>query len=389
MSAVTSVNVYDVDVAGLPVLLQHPEVLWVQARSDLRRIYALAGDILAALGKDRSLSGKGRSQQEDIALATAWMRAYGTSDLVVVNSELLHPIILTGLARLAHRAEVNLWLLHKPPISDTVHKRIKKLSTAVDTYDNVPQPTEKKDCSEVEESDPSCALAPRADFPSFLAALDALPSQPRSQMERVFFDQHDQVAADLSAAQCTLHAGREATTSLLCRAPSDDELIAGIRGLQVAAWHQDVFVDVDLNVLLTSEERPTITHEQADQCLAAYRQPHRAIAVALTMRHIGIDRVAELTIADTNAAGDITIDGATLPSNHNLQCAIRAQRLLRIATGAADTDPLLDYAPARLATFVNNAAVDLGIRAAGRRIERRSDQTRWLKSLGITVCTMP
>lgn len=368
---------------------QQPRALWVQARPDLRRIYTLAGDILAALGKDRALSGKGRNQQQDVTLAAAWLNASGISDLVVQNSELLHPIILTGLARLASNAGTTLWLLHQPPISDAVHRKIARLSSRTGTYDEVPQRAHTSDDQDEPSQHEPQPPIPLADFPLFLAALDSMPVKARNHTQQLFFQQRHESAIDFANTACVPSTAQQAMTTLLCAALPDEVLIPRIRGLQVAAWHRETFVDVDLNVLLASEERPTIPYLEADGLLVGYRQPHRAIVVALTMRQIGIEDVANLTIAEACEEGNIAINGTQLPSTPNLRCAVRAQRFLRIADGAQGSDQLLNYAAKSLSTFVNDAAQDLGIRAAGRRIKRQTDQTRWLKSLGIKIESIP
>jgi hypothetical protein len=38
-----------------------------------------------------------------------------------------------------------------------------------------------------------------------------------------------------------------------------------------------------------------------------------------------------------------------------------------------------------VARFVNDATADLGLNIAGRRVERQTDPTAWLKRLGITL----
>lgn len=389
MSSVISVNVHEVEVAIPPEGRSRPAVVWVRARPDLRRIYTLAGDILAALGKDRALSGKGRNQQQDVGLASAWMNASGTTDLVVQNAELIHPIILTGLVRLAAKAQTTLWLLHAPPIGDAVYRKIARLATEVGTYADVPQPVNDACVPESEAVRASGVPVPRADFPLFLTALRHLPTSERFRAEQLFHEQRHEFDHRIAEGADARDAARRSMTTLLTAALADGELIPCIRGVQVAAWHREIFVDVNLDVLLTSEERPTIPKEQADELLVRYRQPHRFIAVALTMRQLGIDPIAGLTLKETTEEGDIVIEGTHLPATSDLRCAVRAQRFLRFAEGAEDEDPLLNYAAKSLTTFIRDAAHDLGIQAAGRRTERQINEIRWLKSLGIKIESIP
>lgn len=235
MSSVISINIHECEVASPPEGRSGATVLWVRARPDLRRIYTLAGDVRAALGKDRTLSGKGRNQQQDVGLASAWMTASGTTDLVVQNAELIHPIILTGLARLAASAQTTLWLLHAPPISDAVHKKIARLATEVGTYADVPQPVNVACIPESDAARNPGVPVPRADFPLFLAALRHLPTSERFRAEQLFYEQRHEFDHRTAKGADARDAARRSMTTLLTAALADEELIPCIRGVQVAA----------------------------------------------------------------------------------------------------------------------------------------------------------
>jgi len=126
-------------------------------------------------------------------------------------------------------------------------------------------------------------------------------------------------------------------------------------------------------------------HPPASTWLLSYRQPQRAIATALTIRGIDLDDIAALTLHDVQADGTIgsppLIDDPTDAS----RLAARAQRRLRELQGATDADGLLCPDAKTLARFVNDATADLGLNIAGRRVERQTDPTAWLKRLGITL----
>ena len=92
--------------------------LWFSVRPNLRRVYAVAGDILAGMGVRIDIGGKGRNQSDDVRLAAAWLRAYGVRDLVAVDAERLDPHVLRSVVRLAEAAGLDLWLLHRPPTPD-------------------------------------------------------------------------------------------------------------------------------------------------------------------------------------------------------------------------------------------------------------------------------
>lgn len=116
-------SVYAVDIEQQPITLPGGpfpagSATWVQVRPNLRRLHVLAGDIMAGYGKRHDLSGKGRNEHEDIAHAVAWLQAYGSPALVVVDAQWLHHLILRRLVQLAQDADVELWLLHRGERTD-------------------------------------------------------------------------------------------------------------------------------------------------------------------------------------------------------------------------------------------------------------------------------
>lgn len=385
--------VHDVDITGIHVTdrcwRQEGDPVWVTIRPNLRRVHVLAGDILAALGKTRDVSGKGRNESEDVLLAAAWLAAHHTKDLVLVGVELLHPRILHSATTLAATARVDLWLLHRPPMTDIVHRAIRRRSTAVATFEEVPQ---------LFQPLPSAAsvlglpAVPNHDFHLFAAAVIA-------ELE----------PTDADAVLCVLHSGIASAideiviagdprtgvinslTHLVRAAPERAELVTGIRAIQVAAWNHDLHVSVDLTQLLNSEERPRVSPENATQALLSYRQPYRTLAWTLAHHQVGVDEASRLPISAADDSGSTittTVGALTVPAQ--LTSAVRAQKALRHHAGAPLEMPLLPYTAKTLGYALTDAANDLGLPAHGRIAERHSLAPQaWLKKLGITIRTLP
>ena len=166
---------HDVDINGLRVsaAIWHADgdPVWVSVRPNLRRIHVLAGDILETLGRTRDVSGKGRNESEDVQLAAAWLGAHRTTALVLVDAQRLHPRILHSVTKLAATANVDLWLLHRPPMTDIVHRAIRRRSTATATFEEVPRPSEPYAVATA----PALGLpeVPNHDFHLFAAAVNA------------------------------------------------------------------------------------------------------------------------------------------------------------------------------------------------------------------------
>lgn len=364
--------------------------LWVDVRPNLRRIHVLAGDILAGLGKRRDVGGKGRNESEDVLLASAWLRAHRVADLVVVNAQLLDPRILLSLTKLAVSAGCDLWLLHRPPVSDTVQRAITRRADDVGSMDGVPVPAQPAANG---PRDVAADLAvPHHDFHVFAAAVQR--QMPPADAQVVMTDYA--VAADQAARRIATSTDAIASTAgplaeVIRAAPGDARLIAEVRGVQVAAWHHDVHVSVDLPHLLNSEERPRVSVEAAGPAFLSYRQPYRAITWLLAAHHVGLDQIAVVPIeaAGSDGAG-IDVAGRTVDVDPSLRAAVRAQRALRLGAGASLEDPLLPYATKTLSYALTDAANDLGVAAHGRLAERQTlAPLPWLKKLGITVRELP
>lgn len=364
--------------------------IWIEARPNLRRIHTLAGDVLAAFGKRRDLSGKGRNQSEDIAHAVAWLRAYDTTDLVITEAQRLHPLILRGLCELAENADTTLWLLHANPRTDAFIRILTRRATHTREPGDVPAAVA------AHQQTPTGAHplpdVPDADFTTFRAAyLRELPDAAAAAVDARF-------GAVLAACDEALHQqGATAATvadlihGLINPAPSDAELTVDVRALQVAAWNHDLYIKVDLPRLLHNEERPRLVPERSDQAMTAYRQPYRAVTVALTRAGHALQDITAVTLADAAAIdGCVVCCGLPAYLSDTAARALAAQRYLRRADGAQDDDVLLPHTTKALAKALTDAATDVAVHVHGRRAERTRPHTNsTLRRLGIAVAVLP
>lgn len=381
-------TVITVDITDQPVIFPTTPLgaggpVWTRTRPNIRRTHTVATDILAALGKRRDLAGKGRNEHEDIQLTVAWLKAYDTTDLVLLDAQHLGSKVLGNVVRLAETASVDLWLLHRPPADDIFIRALHRHAQATKSIADVPTVMLMAGQTRLAAEFPR---VPRHDIHQFRAVIEATMTGQA----------HDGVLGCLDDAARTAYT-RMATTGaasatiadiiddLLLDAPGDDELITRVRGVQLAAWHHDVFVRVDVDTLLNSEERPSLAASAVDDALAAYRQPHRILTVALTRRGHSLDAIAGLRRSDVLESGHGLRIGGQI-----VDLAGEPARALRVAVDLATGEQLLPYAPQTLAAALTDATNDLGLHVKGRRAERtRPKHTAFLGRLGITLRALP
>lgn len=364
--------------------------LWIEVRPDLRRSAVVAGDILAALGKRRDVAGIGRNENQDIALAMAWMRAYDITALVATEAQRLSPLVLRQIVMLARETGIPLWLLHRAPRTDTFMHALTRRQAHLRPLDETPQPQTRP---EAPAARPTLnARTPEVGFHRFLSACHTTLTP--TALDRVTL-RHTS-----TAVRCHEILQRDgATTDVLARlaegilrpAPQDDLLVTDIRALQLAAWHNDVYLKSDIPQLLASPERQLTDPDTVDRALVAYRQPHRAVAVTLAMHQVGVHDIQALQIEQADPAGTTIAlpNGTTLELPEHAARALSALVQLRSAKVALPTAPLLNVAERAISQALNDASTDLNIRVHGRRAERHVHPGRWLKKLGLTPHPLP
>jgi hypothetical protein len=369
--------------------------IWIEIRPDLKRFAVIAGDLLAALGKRRDVAGVGRNEHEDIALAGAWMHAYDTTAIVATEAQRLSPRLLTHLVKFAKAQQLPLWLLHRPPHTDTFLCHLDRRVAHPRHLDEVPRPIEAAGTKDEER--PTLHLdLPAAPFHHFLdacqkhlppaqfATLHERHTRTRNRAEAALRLRGSVTGAALAVAVTVL--ANLVEEALVC-APDDDLLITDIRAIQAAAWEHDLYLKGDMPALLASAERVTQTPAVTDEQLTAYRQPTRILSIALAARQVGVTTITQLRYRDTDpATGTIDVEGRTLRLGPHTTRALRAQHHLHELRARADPQDRLIAIPDRaVSTALNDARTDLDIHVHGRRAERHVHPNRWLKKLGLTI----
>lgn len=380
---------YHVDVTGRSIQLPPAPPaaatpLWFEIRPNLKRSAVLSSDILAALGKRRDVAGKGRNENQDVALALAWLHAYEITAIVALESQRLTGPSLRHLVVLAKTAGLPLWLLHRRPSSDDFELLLKRVNAHPMRPGDIPTPV----ADTAQDGHRPTLGVPLADagFGQFRDAQrrTLTPSQ-NGRVERWIQTVLDDAEEYLSKEGPTVEAVADLVEQSLIPAPMDDQLTADLRAIQIAAWHHDLYLKVDVSALLNSAERPTLDPVTADRLLTAYREPHRALAVGLTSHQVGVAAMRQITLRDVTADGDILLGGRAIRLEEHTRRAALAQRKLRVMNGASDDDVLLRVTERALSSALNKAALDFGIRVHGRRAERHLHPGRWLARLGIAT----
>lgn len=357
--------------------------LWVRIRPGLRRGAAIASDALSALGKNLTLHGHGRNEQEDIGLAASWIRARQISHLVMWDAHELTTRTLPTAVALAERSGVHLWLIYGAPVSDSLLRKLAAYPRAELASIPVPAPRSGPDFS----ARMRWNLGLPAGEPFFLFRTRV--SDTQSLQVIAYERQMDRTILALAESGDSKSVIRLALTDAILEGDSDASICARLKGIQAAAWHHDIYVSVDFDRLLNSPERPRVPHHETDHLLLTYRQPLRAIAVGLALRGVGAKDITGLSLSDITDSGhlppSIGIDGHS-PA---LCLALRAQRLLRVSQGASADDSLLPIAERTLTTYVHQAGSDLGIDPCVARIPTRTSRDRWLNGLGIRIESLP
>ncbi|WP_435771371.1 hypothetical protein [Nocardioides sp. SYSU DS0651] len=379
----------------LPTAPHHPQdptgPLWVEVRPDLRRLHVLAGDVLAALGKRRDIAGKGRNEYEDSVHAQAWLAAHRTRELVVLHAERLRPQTLGRLCDLAAGAGLqHLWLLHGPPPTEAHAHGLARRTTRIGDVDDVAPARTARTPNLL----PACDLPrmPRVEFTSFWdACLDHLHGDDLDRTQARLVDVIAACNTAFDRHGATQDTVADLVFDLLNQAPTDNQLAVDIRGLQLAAWHRELYVKVHHTQLHHHEERPLLPRAQVDDTMLAYRQPFRPLTTALTRAGHGVGDITTIRLADCSPDDHVVrCSGEIIELTPAAGVALRAQLHLRRAAGADPADRLLPHSPKALAKALTDARIDLGIHVHGRRAERSRDHTfRALRQLGITVHELP
>jgi transcriptional regulator with XRE-family HTH domain len=385
----------------------------VLVRPGMRRPDWLTRDLLAALGVDFTVTGRGRNADQNLQLLPVRLAARRITDVLIAGAESLTPSMLTDLMLLAAAARVRLWLVTTPPVTDTLSTALADWCptavTVADAADAWPglitqaaapqrRRTTAQPSAAVTEAEPW--RLPLVDATTLLAACRRL--LPAAEAAWVH---QRQTAAVADAGRVLDDHGDAATLTepiagwLLDRydiAGTLTQFVTDVRGLQIAALWRGLLLQIDLPALMgTASAAPSAAARTAEvwQRLRAYRLPVRAAACALAAARLGTTAICAVTLADTAADGrTVTVDGRPVAIEPHAAEYVAEQRLLRLASGTPQTAPLLATSTGTaisdkaLARLLSEARTELGIIVTSRRVERAApDGATTLRRWGVTV----
>lgn len=394
--------------------------LAIVARPDTRRAGWIAQDLLTALGVSRTASGAGRNAHEDWLVLPTWLVTDGITDIAVHHAERLDPLVLEPLVLLAAQVGARLWLLEQLPRID---RHVRYLDAwnpdevswedfrglRADTVELFP-PRGRAAGSDDAPLEDTAAAAPGP--PSTLPAADFLLLRATCR-DLLPTAQWSWVDAYLTAAVADARAwgsghredlvsgdGLELLGQYLYErydtCASTAEWVLQVRAMQIALFGLGLFLQADIDQLCglaprvpTRAQRTAATWDR----LRIYRQPHRGATVALAALGFGLDDVRAMSIGAVSEDGAVvTVEGEDRAVEPGAARYLAAQRLLRLADGAASDDLLITglagaaLTPKGAALIVRHARLEAGVLVSSRQIDRRTPNgSTWVSQWGLSL----
>lgn len=380
--AVHTVDVTGVKLPAPPLVVAPESPVWIRVRPDIRRSATLATDILCALGKRLDVSGKGRNENADIELATAWIKAYGCNHLVLTDSQNLHHLMIAKVVRWTRDASIDLWLLHRAPRTDAFCDALARQSPHELPLANVPRATPRPPAGQGRPTlGVDIPMAPLHEWRR--VCTETLTPTGRVKVQRRHDATYTRAMDQLDLHGPTVESVARIVETILAPAPHDDVLVTDIRALQLACWQHGHYLRSDLPILLASEQRPTDDPRAVDALMTAYKEPYRALTVALTSQQVGQHHQRQLRRSAVTDDLDIR-----LPDGRLVSLLPHARRALtaRLAQLDERTDTaLLPNQDRVLSNALIQARDELGVIVHGRRAERSVQPHNWLRRLGLTL----
>lgn len=373
-------------------------ILSVRIRPNARRVGWFARDLLAAMGKRRDVSGKGRNDHEDLALVPVWLVAHGITDVVFAGVEMLSVGHLGELVSVLASARVRLWLICEQQLGSGVTELADTWPmTPVDEAvfeARFPRRTDSA-ATPVEERWPT--TYPFADFPIYLAEVRRLlPTADAKIVESHYWREFDNATSELAATSPTEKSLSLYLRRRLGRCVNEAAMVTTLRATQAAAFNTGWFIQLDLGRLLAAgvaDIASVVNDPSTWRNLRAYRQPHRGAVCALTAVHLDIDTQLRIRLGDVASDGShVQLDGDIFKVPSGAEPFMAAQYLYRRICGARLDEPfiaLLTGAPASprlLRQALADAALELGVVLAhGQAIPTRQSDHRWRRRLGVSI----
>jgi len=349
-----------------------------------RASWAIGQDLLAGMGKRDDVTGAGRNHHDDLSVIQAWLSAHRVGLVVARHADWLPPDVLDSLTLLAAAAQARLAFVHDDGQAQHVVDHVTRHGGTVAPWQPLAKELTPPTSPRPRGTDGAFPVyLPRVAFPLFRAACrDLLTSPEHRLVDALYVASFRAWANTRPTGDLTAH---DTLTGLLTACATPAEAVVVARACQAAALVDGHHLQVDLRTLLievdAGRHRPLTQPELAS--LRAYRQPWRAVAVALHDAEISNAEIAALNVGDVDRDGALTDGPAVGPHTATY---LRAQRTWRLLSGAAARDPLIEVDGRYLHTGLLRAGLDLNLPVAPPKTgrgQRRAD--RWRHTLGLTL----
>lgn len=376
----------------------------ITVRPGTRRVGWVAADLLAACGARRDVSGIGRDEDVDVAVATARLSAHRVTDILVTDVGTLPGPVLTRLLRIAAAAGARLWLIADTAVdAPTAHVLTQWPVTPVarDDFDTLwaghladrSPPASPPTGDELPD-------VPAADFPCFRAmARDLLDADDFARVDAVYRAAHTATVGWLADHDPTEESVAAWLHTRLAAAPTAAHMTTVVRAAQAAAFTAGWFVQVDLVRLLAAADAP-LAAAAADPVtwrrLRAYSDPHRAAVCALLAAGMDVTTQARLTVGDAAADGShVVLNGRRTDVHPDAAVFLRTLVARRRQLGAGNDDRLLTRrtgAPLSVraaADVVTTAMRELGVAlVSGQVLRNNPNALAWLVRRGVSIAPL-
>ena len=385
-------------------------VVVVRVTPGPRRLNAMAMDVLTALGKDDSRTGRVRDGEENWRRCAAWMSGERVRHLIVDRAETLGVHQWRAFVALAALCGPSLWLIaHGGSLTRVQRESRSELPLTEIMFEEflAQHASESPGCAdtqgtglETSPADPTPFPAlPRSDFTTFRADCRLLLSP--DDFQRV--EDEIQRAAEstrrwLSGMSDPTEDGlKDHLRGLIDGCRSSGQALARLRAAQAVCLMRGLLVTVDLERLAASTKmtRPVLDRHVVDQ-LRAYTSTHRAAAAAVAC----VTGASPEAITRINL-GDVTEDEVHVADTRFVvpplaRGLLAAHVHVRLAAGAHDVDALFSNSrrgllgtrgtPHQIRAVINDVA-----RASGLMLwtewNTKDDLShqRWLRRRGVSV----
>ena len=377
----------------------------------------LAAAVLRGLGKKSDRAGTGRNAQVSWRRATAWAAAADLQHLFVSRAQLLTRRDLQALIDLAVLADCDLWLIQqseRPPrqVRDALNEiplrcwsfeqfRRHWAEAAAETEQ--PAKTKAKTAAPKTRRTVSYSELPADEFPTFLATCEELlPAKQFHDVESDFERAFRETTTWLKRAKQPDTDAHAFVIALLENRQTRPEMIVALRAAQVAFFHQRLLLKADIDRLL-AQRAAMIDDKRSDdvaEAVATYASTSHAAAATICFfqRDPTLRKAAALTVGDIGADGSL-VNGEAVPDP--LRVPLRAQRLMRLLDGAAESEALFvtekklkngdarSIAPTSargLQTLVRAVTRESGLPLVVRyEVSRKSSEQKWALAVGLAV----